>query len=328
MSGADLSVLIIGAGSIGGRHARNLMAAGAMVSITDPRHERAQGVQGARFVPFREGEWGGYNGIVVASPTICHVDHASAALACGAKVLVEKPLASTSEAADKLIDSGDGSIMVGFNLRLHEPVQRFVGLVQEGAAGQVSSVRAWFGSWLPDWRPNVDYRTSYSARRDLGGGVLLDAIHELDLLCWLMGTPLVVVGALVERLGPLEIDVEDTVKALLVGPTKDGRSAVGELSLDYLSRGYRRGIEVVGDRATIRLDWNRQVIEIENGRAVESIRADENLERSYEREATRFLDWIRDGTPPPVDGVSGASSLRLADEIREKARTSRHLTCS
>ena len=57
------------------------------------------------------------------------------------------------------------------------------------AAGSVgsSSVRLWFGSWLPDWRPAVDYRPTYSARAELGGGVLLDAIHELDMLVWLLG---------------------------------------------------------------------------------------------------------------------------------------------
>src|SRR5947209_4960132 len=83
--------------------------------------------------------------------------------------------------------------------------RRTVALVHAGKAGRVSAVRLWFGSWLPDWRPNVDYRTTYSARANLGGGVLLDAIHELDLCLWLLGgEPVDVIGAVVGRFGPLE----------------------------------------------------------------------------------------------------------------------------
>ena len=68
--------------------------------------------------------------------------------------------------------------------------------------GQLVGASAWFGSWLPDWRPDVDYRETYSAQRSLGGGVLLDAIHELDLLVWLAGgAQLEVIGAVLERSG-------------------------------------------------------------------------------------------------------------------------------
>lgn len=324
MSTADVKVLVIGAGSIGCRHARNLIAAGAAVTLTDPVDGRAEVIEGARPVPFDDERWQGYDGIVVASPTIYHLDHAASALASGAKVLVEKPLAASSEGVDGLVESGPDRIMVGFNLRVHEPVQRFVRLAGKETAGRVSSVRVWFGSWLPDWRPAADYRTTYSARRDLGGGILLDASHELDLLCWLIGTPLLVAGAVVGRLGALDIDVEDTVNAVLIGPGPGAllggqAPVVAELSLDYLSRAYRRGVEVVGDRATVRLDWSRRSIEVEDGSGREIFAADEPIDRSYEREVDRFLAWITDGTPPPVDGRAGAASVHLADQIKLRA---------
>ena len=186
-------------------------------------------------------------------------------------MLVEKPLATGSDGLDDLVSAGKGRLMVGYNLRLHEPIRRLVDLVHGGRVGRVSSVRVWFGSWLPDWRPAVDYRTTYSARADLGGGVLFDAIHELDILVWLLGVePFDVVGAVVDRLGPLEIDVEDTVKAVL----RHSSGVAAEVSLDYLSRRYRRGIEVVGDAATVRLDWARSVLEIEDGDGIEVQAAD------------------------------------------------------
>jgi predicted dehydrogenase len=202
---------------------------------------------------------------------------------------------------------------VGYNLRLHDPVRRLVEMVHDGRAGRVSAVRLWFGSWLPGWRPSVDYRQTYSARADLGGGILSDAIHELDLLVWLLGTgPYEVVGAFVGRLGPLEIDVEDTVKALL----RHHSGVVAEVSLDYLSRRYRRGIEVIGDRATVRLDWARAVLEVEDGDGVQADRADEPVGDSYARQAQRFLAFLAGEAEAPVDAEAGALSVRLAESIR------------
>jgi predicted dehydrogenase len=305
------SVLVIGAGSIGRRHARNLLAAGADVAICDPIAERAHEAGAARPVPFDLAGLDAYDGIVVASPTAFHADHVRVALAAGLPVLVEKPLAITRDGIDDIIAAGD-CVMVGFNLRFHRPVARAVELVHEGRAGAILAARAWFGSWLPDWRPSVDYRTTYSARRDLGGGVLLDAIHELDVLVWLFGdNEFRVLGALVGRVGPLEVDVEDTVKALL----EHGGIPI-ELSLDYLSRAYRRGIEVIGDRATVRLDWSRRVLEIENADEVITEQVEDSLDRSYERQADAFLEFVRGGPPLPVDARTAAASLRLADAIR------------
>src|SRR5205807_8193605 len=113
-------------------------------------------------------------------------------------------------------DAAGDRLMVGYNLRFHEPAARLAEIVHDGRLGRVHLAHVWFGSWLPDWRPNVDYRTTYSAQRALGGGILLDAIHELDLVVWLFGDDhFTVAGAVVERIGSLEIDVEDTVGALL-----------------------------------------------------------------------------------------------------------------
>ena len=315
----DPRILVLGAGSIGSRHARELHTAGAEIDVADPdraRSEAAAAVAGGRAVPFDLDHLGGYDGIVVASPTTFHAQQARAALEAGATVLVEKPLVDGGDDLcflDDLVALGKGRLMVGYNLRLHEPVRRLVDLVHAGRAGRVLSVRLWFGSWLPDWRPSVDYRQTYSARSDLGGGVLSDAIHEIDLLVWLLGIgPFDILGAFVGRVGPLEIDVEDTVKALL----RHQSGVVAEVSLDYLSRRYRRGIEVIGDRATVRLDWARAVLEVEDAAGIEVQTADEPVADSYSRQAERFLAFVAGEVDPPVDGETGAASIRLAASIR------------
>jgi predicted dehydrogenase len=308
------SVLVVGAGSIGSRHARNLAHAGATVRVTDVDAARAQAAAGSSAVPFDD-PWDGYDGIVIATPTTLHIAHATTALATGARVLVEKPLSTTVDEGRQLADHED-RVMVGFNLRLHEPVERVMKTVRSGRVGGVQSARLWFGSWLPDWRPGTDYRSTYSAQREAGGGVLLDAIHELDLLVWLAGDARFdVVGSMVERVGPLEIDVEDTVRALL----RHADGWVAEIALDYLSRRYRRGIEVIGETGTVRFDWARAMVEIEDANGVCSQPATTPVDESYEHEARRFLAFVDRGERPPVTASEGLASVALADAIRAAA---------
>lgn len=314
-------VLVVGAGSIGARHTRNLVASGAEVVVTDPDAARATAVAadtGATSVPFdldRLGPVGALEGAVVASPTSYHHQQAEALLAHVPKLLVEKPLGLAAGSAATLAEHAD-RVAVAYNLRFHEPLARLAELLTDGAAGRISSIDLWFGSWLPDWRPTVDYRTTYSARADLGGGILLDAIHELDVLVWLAGRgPHQVLGAACDRSGALEVDVEDEVKALV--RCADG--ALATISLDYLARRYRRGVEVTGDRATIRLDWARQVLEVETADGVDAQRADVPLDRAYERQADAFVAWLGGGPALPVDAATGLASLVLADQIRAAA---------
>jgi predicted dehydrogenase len=236
----------------------------------------------------------------------------------GAKVLVEKPLATDPRVAEELAVLGSDRLCVGYNLRFHAPVQHTIAAIQDGSIGRLSSLRLWFGSWLPDWRPATDYRASYSAQRALGGGVLLDAIHELDLLLWILpNAELEVVGAVVAQVGPLEIDVEDTVHAIL--RSGDGRVVI-DISLDYLARRYRRGIEATGEVATVRLDWARQVIEVETAEGIEALPAGTPIGRSYEQQDAAFLAWLAGGPALPVDGTAGTASVALAEAIRTAAR--------
>jgi predicted dehydrogenase len=217
---------------------------------------------------------------------------------------------------DLLVAEHGHRIMVGYNLRLHSPVEQFMQMYRSGVAGRPYAVRAWFGSWLPSWRAKQDWRTTYSARADLGGGILFDAIHELDLLCWMMPEGLSVVASMVERVSELDIDVEDTVKALL-------RSAGGipvELSLDYLSRRYRRGLEVTGAEGNLVLDWSNHSIHLETCHGTTTTSADADVAESYRREAAAFVAWLRGEACPPVLGGEAAASVHLAAAIRRAAR--------
>lgn len=318
MTAGGPSVLVLGAGSIGSRHARNLLAAGADVRITDPDPARAGAVDGATAVPFDDlASLGGLDGVVVASPTIRHAEHLRWALGAAPRVLVEKPLAMAPAEVVDLVATEGHRVMVGYNLRFHEPLRRVAGIVHDGQLGRIVGMTAWFGSWLPDWRPAVDYRTTYSAQRALGGGVLLDAIHELDLLVWLAGDgDFEVAGAVLATSGALEVDVEDSAHAVL--RHRDGWAA--HVGLDYLSRRYRRGVEVVGTEGTARFDWARGVVEHDTAEGTRADPCDPPVADAYVAQTGAFLAWLAGGAPAIVDGPTGLRSLDLAARIAEAGR--------
>lgn len=235
-------------------------------------------------------------------------------------------MATDPAAGRELVEraGGEGSdrLVVGYNLRFHEPLERFAALLADGRVGTPTAYRFWFGSWLPDWRPDTDYRRAYSARSDLGGGVLLDAIHELDLAVWMVDRPMHVVGALVDRLGPLEIDVEDTVRALLSTDRCAGDPGLPvSIELDYLSRQYRRGVEVTGDLATMRYDWATGLLEVFEPGQVVTERFETPVSLSYEREMAHLLDVHEGRAVPRTTAATGLRSLELAHEIRRFSRT-------
>ena len=93
-------------------------------------------------------------------------------------------------------------------------MRRLRELARAGAIGRVVSARLEFGSWLPDWRPSQDYRDGYAVRRASGGGIVLDAIHELDYARWLVGD-VHSVACFADRLSSLELETEDVAAVLL-----------------------------------------------------------------------------------------------------------------
>lgn len=240
-----MKVLVVGCGSIGRRHAENA-ARIAELAVHDASSESARAcaaATGARVFPrLRDALAWGPSAVVVATPHRSHLALARLAIAAGAHVLIEKPLSDTLEGVAEFLDAADASgrrAYVVCNMRFHpgpSTLKRNVGLV-----GRPLFARAHVGHYLPAMRPERDYRTLYAARKAEGGGVVLDAVHEIDTLTWLLGE-VESVCCQAATLGGLDIDVEDYAIMALV----HRRGARSSAELDYLRRRKTRGCEIVG----------------------------------------------------------------------------------
>jgi len=172
--------------------------------------------------------------VIVANPTALHMDVAIPAAEAGCSILLEKPVAESLEQVDTLaaaLSRGGGRLLVGFQFRFHPTLNKARELIQSGAIGQVLTVHAHWGEYLPDWHPWEDYRRGYAARAELGGGVTVTLTHSLDYLRFLLGE-VAALWAFSGRISPLEVDVEDAAEIGL----RFAGGAIGGLHLNYFQR--------------------------------------------------------------------------------------------
>src|SRR2546425_2633724 len=189
-----MRAVVVGAGSIGQRHLKNLLALGHEVAaVLDPDPARLDEIRplvggGCRLATDeRDAFAGDANAAIICSPTHRHLDQARAALRRGWHVFVEKPLAHTLEGTDALVEAAARAgrpVLVGCNLRFLPSLVLVKRLVQGGRIGRPLAARAHCGYYLPFWRPATGYRQGSGARADAGRGIILAPIPGLADLTW------------------------------------------------------------------------------------------------------------------------------------------------
>lgn len=237
-----MRALVIGYGSIGERHARLLQNLNVETGVVSQRTVSFPTVFSdiPRALELFKPEY-----VVIANRTNEHADSLRMVLnnQWKGKVLIEKPVFQNRM---NNLDISRSDIFVGYNLRFHPILQK---LKREIEGQLIISVMAYTGQYLPSWRPNRDYKLSYSSKKEQGGGVLRDLSHELDYLIWIFGewTRLSAIGG---KFSSLDINGEDTFGIILSTES----CPIVQLQINYLDRVGRREIVVVTDEHTYKVD--------------------------------------------------------------------------
>lgn len=190
--------------------------------------------------------------VLVTNPTSHHLDVAIPAARSGCHLFIEKPVSISLDRIAELesaLAAGGGKVLIGFHLRYSPGLNYAKSLLEDGTIGKPILARVYWGEYLPDWHPWEDYRDSYSARLDLGGGVVLTLSHPFDYLRWLLGEVNEIWGT-TGKSGTLELEVEDHASAILA--LENGTLA--SLQLDYLARPPSHYLEVSGSQGSLRWD--------------------------------------------------------------------------
>ncbi|MGA2253956.1 MAG: Gfo/Idh/MocA family oxidoreductase, partial [Thermoguttaceae bacterium] len=264
---------------------------------------------------------------LICNPSSLHVAVALKAAEAGCHLLLEKPLSHNLEQVDELIRLMDGKGLVGlvgYQMRFHPCLRRLHELLTTRAVGRIVAVRAEVGEYLPSWHPYEDYRQMYASRAELGGGVVLSQIHEIDYIYWLFGMPRRVF-AIGGHLSSLEIDVEDTA-SILMECVVDGRPIPVHLHQDYVQRPPNRSCQVIGDDGKILVDFrNLYVKHFDGSGSLVAETSFVTLQRNqlFLDEMKHFLACVERRELPLVSVNDGAQSLRIALAAKQSLSTRR-----
>jgi predicted dehydrogenase len=251
-----MKILIAGLGSIGRRHLRNLITVGERDILLYRTHHST--LPEEELAPFptetdlRTALAHKPDAVIISNPTSMHLQVAIPAAEAGCHLLIEKPISHSLDGLDELVRAVQHNgcrVLVGFQFRFHPGLQKAAELLGQRAIGRPLSARAHWGEYLPGWHPWEDYRQGYSARRDLGGGVILTLSHPLDYLRWLLGD-FKAVWCFSEAHNELGLDVEDTAEIGL--QFADG--VIGSVHLDYNQRPPAHHLEIIGTNGVLRWD--------------------------------------------------------------------------
>jgi predicted dehydrogenase len=254
-----MKFLVIGCGSIGRRHMKNLLSLGQEVVATDVIPENRKAVEDAFKIKTAETLEAGLamkpDGVLVCTPPSTHLEIAEYALKSGVHVFVEKPVSDSLKGIDKIgkLSEKKGKVVqVGYNLRFAPGLARLKDVLMSGEYGKALSARVIFAQYLPYWRPGTDYHKGYTGKKAHGGGIILEASHELDYICWLMGKP-TNLSCFARKVSNLDVDTEDTAEILI---DFEG-GGVANIHLDFTRQDYTRGCEIECEKATLiwKLGW-------------------------------------------------------------------------
>ncbi|MBQ5755019.1 MAG: Gfo/Idh/MocA family oxidoreductase [Oscillospiraceae bacterium] len=289
MDAKNLKVLFVGLGSIGTRHLKNLMQLAGergmtltvdalRSNISRPLREGVAELLDRQFIDPEQ--VGHYDLIFVTNPTSLHDEVLYWLKGKGECLFIEKPIFEKPDYDLKKLGLGeDQKAYVAAPMRWCGVM---LALKKKLPALQPYSVRSVCSSYLPDWRPGVDYRQVYSAHKDLGGGVSIDLIHEWDYLVDLFGMPRQVAN-FQGQFSHLELDSDD-LSVYIARYDK----MLAELHLDYFGRTYRRTLELFCKEGTAVADFGAGTLTLPDG-TVEHY--EEDVNQRYLREMDYFLDY-------------------------------------
>ncbi len=321
MSNSDHRFLIVSLGSIGRRHLRNLrtLYPTSTIAVLRLQGREQQDVEGCnhQFSTMEQVRAFAPQAAFIAAPASRHVDIAMHLIAMSVPVFIEKPFSHNLDGLRSLITAASMAgvpVMIGYNLRFKSSLIEARRRLVAGEIGEVLFVRSEVGQYLPQWRPDADYRHSVSAQAALGGGALLELSHEIDYLYWLFGLPSSV-SCRGGRFAGLDIDVEDMVELCF---EYEHAPRLVSVHLDFIQRVVSRSCKFVGSEGNMVWDGIADTITVNTvANGAHLVRMDPmDSNAVYVDELVHFLDCIAKGTAPAIDPIQAYEVMAVIEAAR------------
>ncbi len=304
-------ILIIGFGSMGQRHWRNLKKLGYASSVYDIDRKKVinnqSSIASLTLANLKE-----FDVVFVCTPNHLHLKYALMAAKAGCHLFIEKPLSHNLKDVaelEKLCRQKRVVNLVACNMRFHPAIKYMKRYIESGKLGKFYSIAHEFGHYLPYWRKGQDYRKNYAAKKSMGGGIILDDIHEFDLLFWFNDFAAVQQSTILsDKVSDLELETED----LAIGVFYFKNKVLGMVKCDYLQQDYTRRVQIVGQKGTLEWDFrtNQIILRTSNGRKKLFEAKKYDLNEMYVQELKYFLDCVKNRKQTFNDIPRAASVLK------------------
>lgn len=324
--------LICGLGSIGQRHLKNLLSLGEDNIVFYRTGKATLSSEGFAQFPIEDDlsraitNWKP-DAAIISNPTSMHMDTALPLAKKGIHLLIEKPISNTREKVNELqvtLEEVGAKALVGYQFRFHPGIRQTKRMIAETKLGRIQSVDVIWGEYLPDWHPWEEYVLAYSARRDLGGGVVLTLSHPIDYLRWIFGD-VTAVTAVIENSKTLEIEVEDSADFTL--EFESGVEA--SVHLDYLQNPKQHSMKIVGEHGSLHWESSDSALGWHGlSPNNEHKKQDSNpFQRNvmFLEEMAHFIDLIRNDVDPVCSVEDGLKALEVALAVHQSARDGKRI---
>jgi hypothetical protein len=320
-----MKVLVVGYGSIGKRHVDNLLKLNQIDQITvcsnhldsfqdHPDKDKLKVVHSLEELSLPEADGRLFDFAIVANETFKHTATAAVLANCGVHLFIEKPLSHSVKDAvslKRVAQRSNSKILVAYNFRFLGALKYIKDQIIAGVIGSPLFSEIEVGQYLPSWRPLSDYRESYSARKEQGGGAASDLSHEIDYMRYLFGDP-VSWKIMKSKVSDLDINSEDIFKGIY----RFSSGFLCSVHADYIRRNKRRGIHIVGSEGSLECDFLTKYIKMQNNRGEISLIEEEQLfdvDESYRSELNHFIECIEKDETPQITVDDGIEVLKLIE---------------
>jgi len=320
-----MNVLVVGYGSIGKRHVDNLLKLRQINKIivcsnhldsfqNHPEKEKLKLIRSLEELSPMMNNGRQFSFAIVANETYKHIETANVLANSGVHLFIEKPLSPSLKDAislQKIVSSKDIKIFIAYNLRFLGALQYIKHQLNTGIIGKLYFTEIEVGQYLPAWRPLSDYRESYSARKDKGGGVALDLSHEIDYMRYLFGDP-VSWKTMKSKVSDLDINSEDIFKGIY----RFSSGFLCSVHMDYIRHNKKRKINIIGIEGSLECDFIEKHIKMQKNSSEISLIENEHLfdvDESYKSELNHFIECIEKDKTPQITLDDGIEVLKLIE---------------
>jgi predicted dehydrogenase len=327
-----LKFLVIGCGSIGKRHIENLkriQPKSTIYAFDIKSHILHQVCKKYQITPISKKNIKDmmYDCVLVCTPPNTHLKYAREAIMGGSNVFIEKPISAQLveiNSFSSLAKKKKCLIFVGYNFRFNKSICIIKKLLDSKQLGNTIHVSAYFGSYLPDWRPNQDYSTNYTVRADLGGGIIHDGSHELDYLRYFFGNPKFIQSNY-KKTKFLKSDTEAVADIIL----EFNNDLLATIHLDYMRRQYKRTLEILFEFGIVEWSLSESTIKIFNARSKnwKIIKTTNSINEMYINELKHVIKCIINKTQSQLINLkNGIDTFLLSECIKKSKRTGKMVT--